>query len=135
MRLKIGGLDIKALLPQHKSDSESVEKLRTLSFEQIEPIIPDLLEWLQDINWPIAGAVADVLTPFVGKIVPDIIRVLKSSDEEWKYWILKTLAQTATDPSLLKEIGRIATHPTKGEIASEANIEAAHILRSRSQSL
>ena len=68
------------LIPKHKDDQEVIENLRKLSFEEIKPIIPDLLEWLQDINWPIAGPVADILKPFSNNIVPDIIKILRTDD-------------------------------------------------------
>lgn len=58
--------------------------LKKLSFEQLEPIIPDLLEWLQDMNWPVARPVADILEPYTDKITPEIIKILKTDDGMWK---------------------------------------------------
>ncbi|AEW03054.1 hypothetical protein A4D02_03400 [Niastella koreensis] len=87
-------MDIRKLIPQHKDDQKVIESLKQLSFEEIKPIIPDLLEWLQDINWPIAGPVADILEPFSDSIVPDIIKILRTNDGLWKLWILTTLART-----------------------------------------
>ena len=39
-------------------DVASVELFKSLSDTEIEPMIPALLEWMQDINWPIAFPIA-----------------------------------------------------------------------------
>ena len=52
-------MDIKALIPKDKSDIETAETLSNHSFKEVQPIIPDLLEWLQDGNWPVSKTVAD----------------------------------------------------------------------------
>lgn len=121
-------MNIRELIPKHKDDQNVIEGLKKLSFEEIKPIVPDLLEWLQDINWPIAGPVAEVLKPFSDKLVPDILKILKTNDGIWKLWILTTLARTTKDQTLLKEIERIAKSPTRDEIVEEVNIEANSIL-------
>jgi hypothetical protein len=33
------------LIPKHKSDFETIEKLKTKTFNDIKPILPQLLEW------------------------------------------------------------------------------------------
>jgi hypothetical protein len=73
-------MDIKKLIPKHKDDQKVIAGLKKLSFEQLEPIIPELLEWLQGANWPIARPVADILEPFADMIVPEIIKILKTND-------------------------------------------------------
>jgi hypothetical protein len=42
------------LIPKHKFDIEKVELLEGLTFDEIEPIIRNLLEWLQDGNWSVS---------------------------------------------------------------------------------
>jgi hypothetical protein len=121
-------MNIRELILSHKDDQKVIEGLKKLSFEEIKPIIPDLLEWLQDINWPIAGPVAEILMPFSDNIVPDIIKILKTNDGLWKLWTLTTLARTTADPILLTEIERIAKFPTRDEIEEEVNIEAVAII-------
>jgi len=120
-------MDIRKLIPKHKDDQEVIENLRKLSFEEIKPIIPDLLEWLQDMNWPIARPVTEILKPFSEQIVPEIIRILKTNDGLWKWGVL-AFVRTTTDPMLLAEIGRIAKFPTRDEIEEELDIEAIAIL-------
>jgi hypothetical protein len=120
--------DIKDLIPKHKHDHEVISGLKELSFEQIKPIVPELLEWLQDINWPIAGPIANVLEPFVDRIIPEIIQVLKTDDGLWKLWVLVTLGRTTTNALLIDEIRRIAKFPSRDEIEDEVNLEAMSIL-------
>lgn len=121
-------MNIREFIPKHKDDHLAIEALRNLSFEEIKPIIPDLLEWLQDINWPIAGPIADILKPFSDQLVPDIIKILQTNDGIWKLWILKTLVRNNKDETLLNELKRISMSPTKDEIEGEVDIEASEIL-------
>ena len=120
-------IGIKGLIPKHKFDQETVEKLEKLSFEQLKPIIPELLEWLQDMNWPIARPVADILEPHIDKIVPEIIKIFKTDDGMWKYWVIIFVRNT-TNPLLLNEIERIAKFPSRDEIEDEVNFLAIAIL-------
>nr|WP_020615524.1 DUF5071 domain-containing protein [Paenibacillus daejeonensis] len=52
------------IIPQHKSDFEKVEIIKMLDLKDIKPILPDLLEWLQDANWPIAKPIEDIVLHF-----------------------------------------------------------------------
>ena len=121
-------MNINDLIPKYKDDQRVIDELKKLSFEQLKPIIPDLLEWLQDMNWPIARPVADILEPFIDRITPEIISIFKTNDGLWKLWILKNIARNTTDPLLLREIERIAKFPSRDEIEDEANLEAIAIL-------
>ena len=44
-------MDVRDLIPQHKSDFERTKKLKKLDKATIRPIIPELLVWLQDGNF------------------------------------------------------------------------------------
>ncbi|MFC6040228.1 DUF5071 domain-containing protein [Paenisporosarcina macmurdoensis] len=46
------------LLTRHKSDFERVEK--NMDRNKILPLLPGLLEWTKDINWPIAPSVMEL---------------------------------------------------------------------------
>lgn len=90
-------MDIKDLIPKPKHDHEVISELKELSFEQIKPILPQLLEWLQDMNWPIGRSIADVLKPFANRITSEIIKVLRSNDSMWELWVLINLVRNTTD--------------------------------------
>jgi hypothetical protein len=121
-------MEIKELIPKHKDDQKVIDDLKKLSFEQLKPIIPDLLEWLQDMNWPIGGPIADILKPFADKMIPEIIEILRTNDDGWQWSVLANFARNTTDPLLLREIERIAKFPSSTEVDDEVNLEAIAIL-------
>ncbi|GJM72464.1 hypothetical protein HMSSN036_46800 [Paenibacillus macerans] len=53
-------------LPKDKMDLDSVAHLKTLSSNELIPLLPDLIEWLQDINWPVASELSKLLMPMGG---------------------------------------------------------------------
>lgn len=61
-------MDIKELIPKHKDDQKVIAGLKKLSFDELKPIIPELLEWMQDMNWPIA----DILKAFADRMIPEL---------------------------------------------------------------
>lgn len=123
-----------ALLPKDKSDTSTIDKLKYLSDEEIMPIIPDLLEWLQDINWIVAPYIADVLLQHQ-KISERFIAELLSenqNDDIWKYWIINELLLKWDDipcNEIMTELSRIGKFPTKGEKIEEADVSAKKCLK------
>lgn len=123
--------NITDLIPKNKSDIETAERLKNYSFEKIKPIIPNLLEWLQDMNWPVARPVANFLLSINDQITDEIIEVLKTQDEIWKYWIISTFGPITTSVEIRKEIERIANYPTKSERLEELEALSLEILKIR----
>jgi hypothetical protein len=121
-------MDIKGLIPKHKDDQKVIAGLKKLSFDELKPIIPELLEWMQDMNWPIGRPIADILKPFADRMIPELIAILRTNDSMWELWILINLARDTTNTALLNEIKRIAKFPTRIEIEDEVNLEAIAIL-------
>ena len=116
-------MNLKELIPHDKFDTESVEKLAGYSFEELEPIVPKLLEWLQDGNWPVSRPLGVfLLTLPSDKLAPYLMEVMQGNDMEWKYFLIAILGsgdQHKMAPEFLKEIQRIASQPTALEIACE----------------
>lgn len=121
-------MDVRKLIPKNKFDKHGIARLKKLSFEEIEPIIPELLEWMQDMNWPIGRPIADILKPFASRITPHIINILQTDDNMWKYWVLLHLTKKTSDTLLLHEIERIAKFPTNYEMEDELHLVALSIL-------
>lgn len=121
-------MEVRHLIPKNKGDYEVIGELKKLSFDEIKPIIPDLLEWLQDINWPIAKCIAEVLEPFADNLTPYLLEILETNDGIWKLWILTIFGRNTENEIFLKEIVRIAKFPTLDEIEEEVNVEALAIL-------
>lgn len=54
-------------------------------------MLPQLLGWLKDMNWPVADAVAELLSTSGAEIMPHIRVAFASDDAIWKYWLLTQL--------------------------------------------
>ena len=118
-----------ARLPKDKHDTAAVEALSRLDGEQIEPLIPQLAEWIQDMNHPIAIPVAELLAQHYSLVEPYLPDLLKAdnTDDIWKYNIIKYLLGmrrgSAISERVMSELVRIAKNPTdseKAELADEA---------------
>ena len=90
-------MDIKTLLPKDKFDDSTMSELSQLTDEQIQPIILDLLEWLQDYNWPIAKKILPVLIEHQSVALPYISDILNGDDAMWKYWIMTLFLPELTE--------------------------------------
>ena len=121
--------NIKDLIPKDKFDDSSFEQLMALNDAEIDPIIPELLKWIQDMNWPVAPSVIKVLASHRAATEKHLLVLLKpeQKDDEWKRNIIKYLLVEWTsypvDDHLTSEIKRIAENPTDGEreeLADEA---------------
>ena len=121
---------LKELVPQNKIDIARAEAVVALGFPAVEPILPDLVGWLLDYNWPVAR----VLGPFLGTIdlplLPHVRHVLGTTDDVWKYWVLSLLVNPSIPlaAALKEELERLANVPTTGEIAEELDLKAREIL-------
>lgn len=120
-------MNIKQLIPKDKFDFETVEKLKNYSFDEIKPIIPNLLEWLQDGNWPISKPVGELLLPFTENLSSEIVHILQGQDSVWKYWILQTFGKISKNELVQSEIERILKSPTKDEMAEDV-FEIANLI-------
>lgn len=124
-------MDIHKLIPKDKHDFETVELLKHCDIEEIKPIIPDLLIWQQDMNWPIANEIQKVLLNFKAELVPHIRDIFLTMDGEWKYWIVTCLLNEMP-VEILKllrsDLERIKDNPTDDEICSEVNIGIERLL-------
>lgn len=91
------GKNIYELLPQDKFDNKNIEKLKMLEDKEIKLLIPELLEWLQDYNWPVADDVLQVLLQRENLVVPCVKEILEGSvDVSWFIWLMDLLIPTFT---------------------------------------
>jgi hypothetical protein len=86
-------MDPTALCPRNKHDFERVNALIAAGPKAAEPILPQILQWLQDFNWPIAEPIAEPIADFlvsVGEpLIPHLRKVLTTNDDMWIYWTLQ----------------------------------------------
>lgn len=102
-------------IPTSKHDLATTEKLHQYSIGELRPIIPALLEWMQDGNWPVFVPVRDYLKKYVAEIQDEILAIFRTDDDVWKYWILLSFGEKITDPRLIEEIKRMMQQPTVSE--------------------
>lgn len=115
-------MDIRECLPRDKFDYEAVRKLSEFSDVELKVIIPELMEWLQDGNWPISKPVEDILLRLGEDLVPHIKDVLQTQDSSWEYFILVGLIDRLpiSHLSMLRsDLVRILESPTHDEILEE----------------
>lgn len=119
-------------LPRDKYDFERVNQLKKLNRKEFLPLLPGLMEWIQDMNWPIAEEVAELLLTFPNEIVLLIKEVLATTDDIWKYWCLIILVKRLPEDLRMqfkKDLIRIAENPTAGEKLEELDEIALEILQ------
>ncbi|WKL02965.1 DUF5071 domain-containing protein [Paenibacillus amylolyticus] len=115
-------MDIRECLPHDKFDYEAVRKLSEFSDVEIKVIIPELMEWLQDGNWPISKPVEDLLLRLGEDLIPHIKDVLQTQDQQWEYFILVGLIDRLpiSHLSMLQtDLVRILESPTPDEVLEE----------------
>jgi hypothetical protein len=121
----------KDLLPRHKTDNDRVETIKKMDRDKILPLLPSLLEWIQDMNWPVAPSILKLLLTFPEEIVPHVQDVLSSDDDNWKWFILHFLViELPVDSRVqFKEyLTRVTETPSQNEIAEELDEIAKEIL-------
>ena len=122
--------ELESCIPGSKHDIEAVERARNAGYPAINPILPDLLEWLQDMNWPVAAPVADLLRGAGMEIVPPIRAIFAGEDHVWKYGLLMNLIprlDASVRGALDDDIARMAKHPTQAECLEEVDIAAREV--------
>lgn len=120
-------------LPKDKMDLDSVAHLKTLSSNELIPLLPDLIEWLQDINWPVASELSKLLMPMEGELIPHIKEIVNSNDSLWKYCILSNLVRNFTTMNKVRlkdELMRLSNNPSNEDIEEEIDNLAKEILNS-----
>ncbi|MBD5462553.1 MAG: DUF5071 domain-containing protein [Lachnospiraceae bacterium] len=124
---------VEDLIPKNKFDFSGMDELRLLSDEEIMPILPALLEWMKDMNWPIAKEIPVLLSRHQRVIVPFIIEALRPEQLEcdWKTYIIDFLLPLLDEDYLLMlktSLERIVESPTWGEEDEATNIAARELL-------
>jgi hypothetical protein len=125
------GDEIRSLLPQHKFDLERANEIVARGYPAVAPVIPELIAWLRDYNWPVARIIAPFLVTIGAPLQPDIRRVLQSEDDIWKYWVLSCVVaeSPALAEALRDDLERLAATPTTGEAAEGVDAVARGIAR------
>ena len=79
------------LLPVDKHDLESIEKLSTLGFPALNDLLPEMLTWIQDMNWPVATPMCLLVAQAGPELIPEIEAILGGDDLGWSYFLITDL--------------------------------------------
>ena len=119
--------------PRDKFDLDAVPALAGVDGATLRPLLPDLLAWLQDANWPVAAPLADVLRPHQQAFDAEIAAVLRGEDAVWKVSLLAGLLDYRAGAETVRAVERIAACPTAAERAEGADEAARDFLARRRQ--
>jgi hypothetical protein len=118
--------------PLHKSDVANARALLALGYPALGPHLMELLEWLQDGNWPISRPIGEFLLTIPEAIAPLIQEVLAGEDHQWKYWCIVRLIgemKPKVAEQFRSELLRLAEFPTLAEAQNELDKEAQGALQ------
>jgi len=123
--------ELEVFLPRNVYDVDKVGEIKNLDRETLVSLLPDLLEFIQDMNWPVAPGILEILLTFPKEIVPHVQDVLSSDDDNWKWYILHFLVielPLASRVHFKEYLIRVAENPTANELAEELDEIAKEIL-------
>lgn len=122
--------DLQWIIPRSKHDFDRAHAVVALGYPAVEPILPKLLEWLQDMNWPIAHVLGPFLAGIGAPLAPFLRPIMSGNDGTWKYWIIGNVI--GANPELFElfkgDLQRMATNPTPDERTEEIDQQAREIL-------
>lgn len=59
----------------------------------VESVVPSLLEWLQDMNWPVAQTLAPFLASIGEPLIPHLKKIFETDDKIWKAWVISQIVE------------------------------------------
>ncbi len=91
------------LIPKDKFDLDAAKRLSLATPEQVSVVATSLLEWIADMNWPVALELIHILPQFYKELLPSIEQILANpkNDIIWRYWIISRLLTQFPKESLL----------------------------------
>ena len=130
---------IRTLVPkdEHDMDFDKITDFYWYDYQELKPIIPELLVWLQDYNWPVAKPIARHLQKMLPDILPELVPILKGNDGIWKHWILQIFfIETKSEywKNIQGTIEQLAFRPSKNDKKEEVNLLAVEILNNYERS-
>lgn len=118
-------MDRENIIPENKHDISVIKNIEKASKKDIEQFLPELFEWIKDINWPVAPKLAEILVNFDELIIPFLKNIIKnpdSVDELSFYYIMLPLLNETQILLLINDLEIIVEKPTKLEKELEYDI-------------
>lgn len=79
---------LKRLLPRDKDDAEAAKGLVALGFSVVEPVLPQMLEWLKSNGSPVELVMRDFFADLGICAVPTVQKALASRHDGLKYFVV-----------------------------------------------
>jgi hypothetical protein len=99
------------ILPREKSYWESAAKvLKNIGYPRVRQVLPEILEWLQDLNWPGATEVAEFLLTIGRPLVPYVRDWPRDLVAEIQNELLVVARRWDIEGINIKEIKLLAIH-------------------------
>ena len=119
------------LIPKDKFNLDAAKRLSLATPEQVSAVATPLLEWIADMNWPVALEIIHVLPKFHKELLPSIEPILlnRENDIIWKYWIISQLLIQFPKESLLtllpiiQEYANLIPHNEDEEDLKEVSLD------------
>jgi hypothetical protein len=113
-------------VPQNKHDVAAVHRAVDAGFPAVEPVLDELLEWMQDANWPVARELIPFLASIGAPLEPHLRRVVAGTDLIWKYWVYTLIGDSPALYGIFRDdLRRVAESPTKEEKREELDEKCA----------
>lgn len=124
-------LNLLAMLPSSKMDTDKAEAIVALGFPTVEPILPQIMEWVQDSNWPVARVFEPFLASIGAPIETHVRFVLDSNDSQWKYFVIQNIIGASSELKTIfaSDLERLASNPTKVETNEQLDQIARTVLQ------
>ena len=119
------------LIPKDKGDYKTARNLKNYTIVELKSIVPKLLEWTQDLHWPISGIVAEYLVDNFSEIEDEIYPILITNDDIWKWNVINIFKNLIRNEKIITVIKRIAENPTEMEKCEELDLLCKEIVEIR----
>jgi hypothetical protein len=122
---------LRSILPLNKSDEVTADKVIQTGYPIVAPILPHIMMWLQDGNWPISKSLALFLASIGDPIIPEIRKVFATDDYSWQWFVIVILVSELPPPvanQLRTDLERLANNPTSAERQNEIDEVARDVL-------
>lgn len=87
-------------LPLLKDDIQKAKDIIQIEVQKALPVLPHLLRWTKDCNWPVSRILLPYLLNFDKDLIPEIDNIIKGHDEVWISWILYEILGNLSDATL-----------------------------------
>ncbi|MDP2370021.1 DUF5071 domain-containing protein [Rhodoferax sp.] len=117
---------VTALIPSTKLEVDKARKLVALGYPVVAPALAEMLEWVEDPSWPVAGIFLPFLAGIGAPLAPHVRYVLQTQDEQWKRVVLGDIvgASKALAQALAVDLHRLKDSPTAAEQAEGLDVLA-----------